>query len=302
MSIRRSFLHFSVLTLVLGLFLPVAPTAAATSQIDQRYASEAYLRTLLGTPKASETSVAGGKERSYKNGSLYWSSSTGVHYILNDLLVKYKSVGGPSAIGFPVNDETESWASNHSHVASSVDTQKGTVIWVFGMGWGPEPPHYLPSVMYDKYWKIDGYYNGVPLSDGVAVGKNGTLAELSSGQIYHSTATGARYVTWPISDKHLEKGGANAYLGLPTSEMNRTSTGDGFVQSFQGGTIYSKDGSEAHELHGGIRTKFNSEGGLASLGYPKSDELWTSYGRKQYFEHGQIQWRSAGNMTSVIRS
>lgn len=294
-----------LLPLIGALALVASPVAtstasAATSPIDARYASDATARAALGAPSSGEYSIASGRERDYAHGAMLWSSASGVHYVLSDLLPKYRALGGPAAVGFPIHDQAELWSSNHAPSDHLVDLQKGTIEYVFGFG--QDVPHYLPAPIETAYWNGDGYYGyGAVTSDPIATAHSGLEVRFRSGRIYWSATTGAHGVQGYVLDKYLLKGGPSGFLGLPKEDWKSTSTGDGLLQAFQGGSIYQRYGaSAAYEVHGGIRSRFNAEGGVAALGYPVTDELAASYGRVQRFERGEIRYRSADGTTSVI--
>lgn len=74
----------------------------------------------------------------------------------------------------------------------------------------------------------------------------------------------------------------------------------GLLQRFQRGTIYWHPNTGAHEVHGGILTRYNNGGaqgpnpatGERELGFPTSDETISEDGRFPYsvFEWGTIGW------------
>lgn len=288
-----------------GLGAPAAAGAATISPIDQRYQSDRVAAAELGSPTGAEYSVAGGRERDYAKGSMFWSSTTGARYVTR-LLPKYRSLGGPGKVGFPVADEVGQWASNHSEVAREVTLGKGSIEWVYGWGLQPSAPHFLPTSIYGVYWAQGGYYDiGAPQTDAVAVPGNAVMVDFDNAQIYSGPTTGTHSVRTAVEDEYLAKGGPTGFLGLPTSDVRVLGSPVllGVSQSFQGGTVYFQFSGTtgAHEVHGGIRSRYNAEGGTSGrLGFPVSDELWAPYGRKQRFEHGEIRWAASTNKTSVV--
>jgi len=101
-----------------------------------------------------------------------------------------------------------------------------------------------------------------------------------------------------IDDKYFALGGPGGFLGQPvdegagSNEMN-TSDNRGRVRDFQGGSIYWKSDTGAHEVHGDIRVKWAQLGGERGfLGFPLTDELGTPDGRGRFnhFEGGSIYW------------
>jgi uncharacterized protein with LGFP repeats len=101
-----------------------------------------------------------------------------------------------------------------------------------------------------------------------------------------------------IDDKYFALGGPGGFLGRPvdagagSGEMN-TADGRGRCRDFEGGSIYWKPQTGAHEVHGDIRIKWAQLGGERSfLGFPTTDELGTPDGRGRFnhFESGSIYW------------
>jgi len=288
-----------------GFAAPSAVGAATTSPIDQRYQSDRVAAAELGSPKGAEYSIAGGRERDYTKGSMFWSSATGARYV-TQLLAKYRSLGGPAKVGFPLDDEVGQWASNHSEVAREVTVGKGSIEWVYGWGIQPSAPHFLPTSISAAYWAQGGYYDfGAPQTDAVAVPGSAVMVDFDDGQIYSGPTTGTHSVRAAVEDEYLAKGGPTGFLGLPRSDVRLIGSPVllGLSQSFQGGTIYYQyNGTTgAHEVHGGIRARYNTEGAASGrLGFPVSDELWAPYGRKQRFAHGEIRWTASTSTTSVV--
>jgi uncharacterized protein with LGFP repeats len=97
-----------------------------------------------------------------------------------------------------------------------------------------------------------------------------------------------------IDDKYLMLGGAQGFLGQPTSPELRTPNGLGSYRHYQGGSIYwNHSFPVAFEVHGFIRDKWASLGWENSfLGFPVTDELSVAggRGRANTFEGGAIAW------------
>jgi len=101
-----------------------------------------------------------------------------------------------------------------------------------------------------------------------------------------------------IDDKYAQLGGPGGFLGRPfdagagSNEMD-TPGGHGRCRDFDNGSIYWSPQTQAHEVHGAIRLKWASLGGVRGfLGFPTTDELGTpdGHGRFNHFEHGSIYW------------
>jgi len=98
----------------------------------------------------------------------------------------------------------------------------------------------------------------------------------------------------PIDDKYSQLGGAQSFLGQPTTPEWPTPNGAGSFRHYQGGSIYWKYAfPTAYEVHGAIRDRWSGLGWENSfLGFPVTDELPTpdTRGRFNHFENGSIYW------------
>ena len=97
-----------------------------------------------------------------------------------------------------------------------------------------------------------------------------------------------------IDDKYALLGGAQSFLGQPTTPEYTTPNGLGSYRHYQGGSIYWNQAMPvAFEAHGLIREKWATLGWENSfLGFPVTDELSVAggRGRANTFERGVIAW------------
>ena len=97
--------------------------------------------------------------------------------------------------------------------------------------------------------------------------------------------------------------GGEKVLGMPTAMAEKV--GDGTVQAFTGGTIFSSPATGTHLVQGEILRVYTEQGGAAgALGFPTSDETETGGGYKvagggwiTEFQNGTITWTNTGNGT-----
>jgi uncharacterized protein with LGFP repeats len=90
--------------------------------------------------------------------------------------------------------------------------------------------------------------------------------------------------------------GGEEVLGMPTAMAEKV--GDGTVQAFTGGTIFSSPTTGVHLVQGEILRIYTEQGGAAgALGFPTSDETETGGGYKvtgggwiTEFQNGTITW------------
>jgi hypothetical protein len=100
-----------------------------------------------------------------------------------------------------------------------------------------------------------------------------------------------------IRAKWESLGGANGFLGSPTTDELPTPDGVGRFNHFQGGSIYWTPDTGAWEVHGAIRDKWAALGWETNLGYPITDEMPTldGMGRFNHFRrldggHASVYW------------
>lgn len=96
-----------------------------------------------------------------------------------------------------------------------------------------------------------------------------------------------------IDAKYVELGGSSGFLGNPTTDEQTCPDGVGHFRHYEHGSIYWHPNTNAHEVHGLIRGKWdklNLEYGF--LGYPKTDEkpCPVAGGRYNLFQGGTVLW------------
>ena len=142
-------------------------------------------------------------------------------------------------------------------------------------------------------------YTGAPSEDINRIGDDLYYQLYSQGWIfyYERMHDGERHVhcynvVTPLVGKYLELGGAQGWLGYPTSSSSRTADNQADFSKFEGGRIYSSPAG-VYSIHGDIRRRWTDLGeGASVLGYPTTDETETpdSVGRYNHFQFGSIYW------------
>lgn len=106
----------------------------------------------------------------------------------------------------------------------------------------------------------------------------------------------------PIAEAYTKVGG-EAKLGAPSGQPEKV--GDGTVQAFAKGTIFSSPSTGAHLVQGEILKVYTAQGGAGgALGFPTADEEETAGGPDVAkggwigeFQKGTITWLNQGDGT-----
>lgn len=165
-----------------------------------------------------------------------------------------------------------------------------------GMGYGFADPYraLTQNAIRNRYLAAGGPASlGAPTTAEMTATTGTYVQWFQRGRIYWSAATGAHVVRGGILGKYAALGGVTSFLRFPTTD-EQPGAGGGFHNHFQGGSIYWSAATGAHEVHGGIRTKWlalGAEGGF--LGYPRSDEIAVTGGLANQFQHGTVYWSAA---------
>lgn len=108
------------------------PSSAANDAINAHYAQFGGAGSLLGGPTGNATDIAGGAERNFQGGTIFYSSATGAKTMYGDILQRYRGLGGPGgSLGFPTNDESD--AGNGVARFNTFDQPGGAAIY-----WSPD--------------------------------------------------------------------------------------------------------------------------------------------------------------------
>jgi glucose/arabinose dehydrogenase len=266
-------------------------TVSYRTPIEERYASDAAVRTALGAPTDVEQGNGSVRWRSYANGRMYWSAATGAHTMLGPILTAYLRLNGHLALGLPTTDDTAGAGGGRYNLLSG---GRG-YYWTQATG-----AHYVAGSLHTRYRALgaDKSALGYPTTDQGKV-TNGYYNKFKNGVIYVKNGQPAHNLSGAILARWTATGATTGRLHFPTSDIVRSTDGRGYYANFEGGSIYWSPGTGAHSVTGGIRTRWralNAERGY--LGYPTSDELAVSGGTRSNFQHGYITWnRATGKIT-----
>ena len=245
-------------------------------------AIDAYAAThiWLGSPTAEVTpitAIESGAERTYQNGTVYWSSSTNVHAVRSNIDACYqKHLQG---LGFPTTDELK------LNGGTSQVFQRGQIHWSPSTG-----AHFTRGAIQD-YWNAHGWqygWLGWPTGDELTV-KGGASQTFQHGTVFWSNTTGAHAVKGGILDRYSALKFEQGILGFPTTDELKLNGGTS--QVFQRGQIHWSPSTGAHFTRGAIQDYWNAHGWQYGwLGWPTGDELTVKGGASQTFQHGTVFW------------
>jgi uncharacterized protein with LGFP repeats len=114
----------------------------------------------LGYPTGDDTAVPGGSLTTFRNGTIWWSSSTGAKVLRGAIARHYVAAGGPAVLGFPTTDEVSAAGGAKAEL-------QGGAIW-----WSPTTgPRVVESPAAEAYADLGGptSYLGFPTRDTRAV-------------------------------------------------------------------------------------------------------------------------------------
>jgi len=156
--------------------------------------------------------------------------------------------------------------------------------------------HEVQAAIDQKYNNLGGA-PGKPTTDIEFGAGEGYYRRYEHGAIYWHPQLGAYWVHGAIYEKYIALGAEASFLGYPLIDVVPAFDAEGSVgefTDFQGGTICSMVPLvDAQEIHGAIRDKWVSFGGVKSfLGFPTTDEikLPDGIGRLNHFHGGSIYW------------
>ena len=250
----------------------------------------AATHTWLGSPTAEVTpitAIESGAERTYQNGTVYWSSSTGVHAVRSNIDACYQK--HLQDLGFPVNDELK---------------LNGGASQVFQYGqihWSPSTGARFTRGAIQQYWSAHGWENGWlgwPTGDELTV-KGGASQTFQHGVVFWSNSTGAHAVKGGILGKYANIKYEQGALGFPATDELKLN--GGASQVFQYGQIHWSPSTGARFTRGAIQQYWSAHGWENGwLGWPTGDELTVKGGASQTFQHGTVFWSNSTGAHPVV--
>jgi uncharacterized protein with LGFP repeats len=137
--------------------------------------SQGGTTSALGFPLGDEQAApAGGRQQEFQRGTYYWSPGTGAHPVVGTIRQKYRAIGGPERVGYPVTREVAVPHGRASHF------QHGGVYWNPRNGQASE----VRGSIYHTYRAngASGSALGLPTSDEYSV-PAGRASDFQGGRI-----------------------------------------------------------------------------------------------------------------------
>ncbi len=247
----------------------------------------------LGLPVSSDAPATGngGYVVHFQRGSIYWSSATGPHAVRAQIATKYRAVGGPAVLGYPLGEQG---TDGNAPGVTYTNFQGGDIVYSQATG-----AQVVRGAVLARWLALGASAGalGLPVSsDAPAPGGEGTVVDFQRGSIYWSPATGAHDVRGAILARYREVGGPTL-LGYPTrGDTPERGAPGAWRSTFQRGDVVWTAETGAQVLRGEVLRTWLSLGGAAGqLGVPRtSSTLAPDSGEDQVrFGSGSIYWSVA---------
>ena len=172
-----------------------APSADAVKAIDDHYPSVA---SVLGQPTGEAVDVAGGVERDYEQGAIFYSKDTGPKAMYGEIFKKYQALDGPGGeLGFPTNDEADT--GDGTGRFNEFTEKNGENAAIF---WGPASGAWVIKGKVLDAWKASGGIKGpfgYPKDDTMTMGDTLTSNFVGPDGTQISWSKAAGLVTIPAA-------------------------------------------------------------------------------------------------------
>ncbi|SDK51966.1 LGFP repeat-containing protein [Cryobacterium psychrotolerans] len=269
---------------------------AVVGKIGYSYAALGGPGGRLGYPLAAQKSEPGsGLSQAFEKGTLYWSPTRGIHYVLKPMADQYLKVGGvggrwghptSSTTVYPDGGNGQAFVGGWLYygAATGLDAVVGRIGYSYAALGGP------------------GGRLGYPLAAQKAEPGNGLSQTFQKGTLYWSPTRGIHYVLKPMADQYLTVGGVGGKFGHPISSTTVYKDG-GNGQRFVGGWLYYGAASGLDAVTGIVGASYSALGGPSGvLGYPAAaGKVDAKGGTSQEFANGWLVWSSATSIDRVAR-
>ncbi|MBN9210081.1 MAG: hypothetical protein BGO45_00655 [Microbacterium sp. 71-36] len=237
-----------------------------------------------------------GCQQRFASGGVFWTTDNGAKKVDGGIWGLYQQSGQQNGyLGYPTDTATWSTVNQGGWIQNF---QLGAIYWSSVAG-----GRIVSSSIFAEYQRWGGPSGdlGWPMTDqSCGLPRGGCSQVFQNGEIFWSAGGGTWAVRGGIKQSFDALGGVGGTIGYPTGpEQYRTVNGTGWVQGFEGGAIYWRNGWGIH-MFGGIRDAYAAAGySDGRLGWPVSVQSCGSSGCRQDFQNGTILWTATGG-THVV--
>ncbi len=237
---------------------------------------------VLGLPTGPLRSEAGGNSQSFAKGTLYWSASTGTHYVLSALAGEFEKQGGVSGkLGFPAGDTV-----SYSGGVLGQKFENGWLYWSSAKGFVQTSGQIGRS--FDALKGPEGIL-GYPVAAQKSEVGGGVSQAFSKGSLFHSSSKGIHFMLSAMSTEYAKQGGVGGKLGHPI-DSTKTYSDSSMSQKFENGWLYWSSAKGFVQTSGQIGRSFDAlKGPEGILGYPvAAQKSEVGGGVSQAFSKGSL--------------
>jgi len=200
-----------------------------------KYAALGGSAGFLANPTGSEalTTSGLGVYQYYQGGIITWSASTSAHEVHGAVVNRYNELGGPNGtLGLSATDEVDT-----PNYDGRVNTfEHGLVVYNYASA----QTSAVQGSIATEYFALGGMTSFLSLptaNEADTPNHDGRISTFQGGIITYNASAGTHEVHGAIVNCYNGLGATTSYLGFPTSDEVNTPTGDGRMNTFQGGTI-----------------------------------------------------------------
>lgn len=247
----------------------------------------------LGYPTTDEKCDAAGCVQRYSQGTdLAWTPAGGYQEVWTRGAIGgavYRLYGGYAGTGYPTSAELCTLKDQ----GCVQEFGRFKIMWSAASGaYGVWTPGAIGG-LYESTQAERGMLGFPTSKETCGLKANGCYQNYQGGAIVWSPATGAHLSRGDMRKDWASRGYENGGLVYPVSEEICDVPNSGCRQEYQGGTILWSPGTGAHSVNGGIKGRYQDQGGVSGyLGYPIENEICNQPrgGCYQWFQGGLIFW------------
>jgi hypothetical protein len=214
----------SVLLACLGVTAMAQPERGSVQWYTDRVVKN---HPFLGSPVKLSEGVAGGYQREYEGGTVFYDSAdpNAASEVHGDVLARYLAVGGPAgSLGFP---RTNGLVGANG-IGQYNQFEHGSIYWFPLLG-----AYVVTGPIRDKWLEMDAEKGplGFPKSDVKVLAGQGQVCHFQYGSIYYHPDHGAHYVCGPVAQRWADSGSETGPYGYPVEDP--FTLGDKSYQRFE---------------------------------------------------------------------